>query len=74
MRDIAIAIQRMAQDAVRIQFDPGDKQGTAVFMIDLVRELGGTLDEADRQKVLVKAKSVAENFIGHVNREIDGRG
>jgi hypothetical protein len=71
MPDVAIAIQRIAQDAVRVQFDPGDKRGTAVFMIDLAREVGGTVDHADRRKVLLKAKSVAESFIGHVNREID---
>ena len=70
MPDIAIAIQRIAQDAVRIQFDPGGRQGTAVFMIDLAREVGGRVDEVDRRKVLLKAKSVAENFIGYVNREI----
>jgi hypothetical protein len=71
MPDIAIAIQRIAQDAVRVQFDPGDRQGTAVFMIDLARQVGATLDQVDRRKVLLKAKSVAENFIGYADREID---
>jgi len=68
--DPAISIQRIAQDAVRVQFDPGGGQGTAVFMIDLARETGGTLDEVDRRKVLLKAKSVAERFIGSVNGEV----
>jgi hypothetical protein len=70
MPNVTIAIQRIAQDAVRVQFDPGAGQGTAVFMIDLAREMGGTFDEVDRRKVLLKAKSVAENFIGSVNREV----
>ncbi len=39
-------------------------------MIDLAREMGGTLDEVDRRKVLLKAKSVAESFIGNVNGEV----
>jgi hypothetical protein len=70
MPDTAIAIQRIAQDAVRVQFVPAGNQGTAVFMIDLAREVGGTVDEADRRKVLLKAKSLAENFIQCANREI----
>ena len=70
MPEKAIAIHRIAQDAVRVQFDPGGKHGSAVFMIDLAREVGGTIDEVNRQKVLLEAKSVAENFIGYVNREI----
>jgi hypothetical protein len=70
MPNPAISIQRIAQDAVRVQFDPGGGQGTAVFMIDLAREMGGTLDEVDRRKVLLKAKSVAESFIGNVNGEV----
>jgi hypothetical protein len=73
MPDPDIAIKRIAQDAVRVQFDPGGSRGTAVFMIDLPREVGGTMDDADRRKVLLKAKSVAENFIDHVNREIDAK-
>jgi hypothetical protein len=28
MLDTAIAIKRIAQDAVRVQFDPGGSQGT----------------------------------------------
>jgi hypothetical protein len=70
MPNPAISIQRIAQDAVRVQFDPGGGHGTAVFMIDLARETGGTLDEVDRRKVLLKAKSVAESFIGCVNGEV----
>ena len=66
----AIAIQRIAGDAVRIQFVPTDSQGTAVFVIDLAREAGGKGDEVDRRKVLLKAKSVAETFIMCANREI----
>ena len=68
--DPAISIQRIAQDAVRVQFDPGGGQGTAVFMIDLALETGGTLDEVDRRKVLLKAKSVPESFISCVNGEV----
>ena len=70
MPDTVMAIKRIAQDAVRVQFDPGGGQGTAVFMIDLAREMGGTVDEVDRQKVLLKAKSVAETFIRCVNKEV----
>jgi hypothetical protein len=70
MPDTAIVIKRIAQDAVRVQFDPDGRQGTAVFMIDLAREFGGGRDETDRRKVLLKAKAVAENFIGHVDREV----
>ena len=73
MPDTTIAIKRIAQNAVRVQFDPGGDQGTAVFMIDLVREVGATVDEVDRRKVLLKAKSVAENFVDCVNREIRAR-
>jgi hypothetical protein len=68
--DTAIAIQRIAGDAVRIQFVPSGHQGTAVFMIDLAREGGGTVDEVDRRKALIRAKSVAENFIECANREM----
>jgi hypothetical protein len=70
MPDTAIVIKRIAQDAVRVQFDPDSGQGTAVFMIDLAREVGGTAVEVDRHKVLLNAKTVAENFIGYVDREI----
>lgn len=70
MLDTAIAIKRIAQDAVRVQFVPTGDRGTAVFMIDLAREVGGTVDEVDRRKVLLKAKSVAENFLECANREI----
>jgi hypothetical protein len=70
MPDSAMVIKRIAQDAVRVQFDPDDGQGTAVFMVDLAREVGGTVDEVDRRRVLLRAKAVAENFIGHVNREV----
>jgi len=70
MPETAIAITRIAQDAVRVQFDPIGRQGTAVFMVDLVREIASTVDEVDRRKALLKAKSVAENFIAHVNREV----
>ncbi len=69
MPDTAIVIRRIAQDAVRVQFDPEGGRGTAVFMVDLAREVGGSVDAVDRWKVLLKAKSVAENFIRHVNRE-----
>ncbi len=69
MPDTAIAIQRIAGNAVRVQFDPGGGHGTAVFMIDLAREVGGTVDEADRQKVLPRAMAVAENFIGYVKKQ-----
>jgi hypothetical protein len=72
MLNTTIVIKRIAQNPVRVQFDPNGSQGTAVFMIDLAREVGGTVDEVDRRKVLLKAKSVAENFIGYVNRGIDG--
>ncbi len=72
MPHTAIAIKRIAQDAVRIQFDPAGSQGTAVFMIDLARELGDTGDEINRRKVLLEAKSVAENFIRFVNSEVQG--
>jgi hypothetical protein len=70
MPDTNIAIQRIAQDAVRVQFVPMGSQGTAVFMIDLARETGATLDAVDRRKVLEKAKSVAEQFVTCANREI----
>jgi len=73
MPDTAIAIQRIAQDAVRVQFVPTGDRGTAVFMIDLAREVGGTVDEVDRRKVLLKAKSVAEAFIECANRELRAR-
>ena len=74
MPDTAIAIQRIAQDAVRVQFVPAGNQGTAVFMIGLAREVGGTVDQADRRKVLLKAKSLAENFIQLADKEIDSQG
>ena len=70
MPDRAIEMKRIAQDAVRVQFDPVGGQGTAVFMVDLARAAGGTVDEVDRRKVLLKAKAVAENFIGYVNKEL----
>jgi hypothetical protein len=70
MPDRAMVIKRIAHDAVRVQFDPDGGQGTAVFMVDLAREVGGTVDEVDRRRVLLRAKAVAENFIGHVNREV----
>jgi hypothetical protein len=70
MLDTAIAIKRIAQDAVRVQFVPTGDLGTAVFMIDLAREVGEAEDEVDRRKVLLKAKSVAENFVECANREI----
>ena len=38
--------------------------------IDLAREAGGTVDEVDRRKALLRAKSVAEYFIQCANREI----
>ena len=70
----AIAIDRIAQDAVRIQFVPAGKQGTAVFMIDLVRELGADVAHADRSKVLLKAKALAEHFIECATRETNAKG
>ena len=73
MPDTAIAIQRIAQDAIRVQFVPTGDAGTAVFMIDLAREVGGTVDGADRRKVLLKAKSVAEDFIECAKRELRAR-
>jgi hypothetical protein len=72
MPETVIAVQRIAQDAVRVQFDPGGGQGTAVFMIDLARERGGTLDEVDRRKVLQKATSVAQHFVDCASREVRG--
>ena len=71
MPDTAIAIERIAQDAVRIHFVPKGKQGSAVFMIDLAREPGAPVDQADRRKVLLQAKFVAEHFIECANREIN---
>jgi hypothetical protein len=68
-----IVISRIAQDAVRVQFDPDGSQGTAVFMVELAREMGGTVGGVDRRKVLLKAKTVAENFVGWVNRELDAK-
>jgi hypothetical protein len=41
-----------------------------MFLVDLAREVGGTVDEVDRRKVLLKAKSVAESVINYVNAEI----
>jgi hypothetical protein len=70
MPDNDIAMSRIAEEAVRVQFDPPGGQGTAVFMIDLARETDGTVDEVDRKKVLLKAKSVAEAFIARVNKEV----
>jgi hypothetical protein len=70
MTDTAIAIQRIAGEAVRIQFVPMGHQGTAVFMIDLAPEIYDTAGEVNRRKVLLAAKSVAENFIKAANREI----
>ncbi len=70
MPDINISMERMARDAVRVRFDPGGGQGTAEFIIDLAREVGGTVDEVDRWKVLLKAQSLANDFIDCVNREI----
>jgi hypothetical protein len=73
MPDTSIAIDRIAQDAVRVQFVPAGDEGTAVFMIDLSREVGGTVDEADHGRVLLKAKAVAEHFIMCANREIQSQ-
>ena len=73
MVDTAIAIQRIAQDAVRIQFVPTGKQGTAVFMISLAREPHAPEYEADREKVLLKAKAVAQHFIECADREINAK-
>jgi hypothetical protein len=70
MPDTDIVIRRIAEDAVRVH--PMAVGGTAVFMIDLAREIGGTMEEVNCRKVLVKAKSVAENFIDRVNREVHG--
>jgi hypothetical protein len=44
-----------------------------MFLVDLAREIGGTLDEVDRGKVLAKARSVAESFIECANKEIDAK-
>ena len=74
MPDTHIAIQRIAEDAVRVQFVPTGNQGTAVFMINLAREPRATRDEADREKVLLKAKALAEHFIDCANREIPDLG
>jgi hypothetical protein len=74
MPDRTIAIQRIAADAVRVQFFPRGTEGTAVFMVDLAREAGETVDDVDRRKVLLKAKAVAERFIEHAIREIDAVG
>ena len=70
MSQANILIHRIALDAVRVQFDPRGAEGTAVFMIDLAREVAGKMDDLDRAKVLLKAKSVAESFIESVNQEI----
>ena len=70
MPDKPISMERIARDAVRVRFDPGSNQGTAMFLIDLAREASGTVDEVDRGKVLLKAMSVAEKFIECVNTEI----
>ena len=70
MPNTAIAIQRIARDAVRLQFVPTGDEGTAVFMINLAREPGGTVDDVDRQQVLLKAKFLAKNFIDCADTEI----
>ncbi len=55
---------------MRVQFDPGRGHGTAVFMIDLAREPGGTVDAADRHEVLLRANAVAESSIDYVKKEV----
>ena len=68
--DKAISLRRVARDALRIDFDPGGDQGTAMFVVDLAREVGGTGDEVDRRKVLLKAQSLAKDFIDCVDKEL----
>jgi hypothetical protein len=70
MPHTAIAIDRIAGEAVRVQFFPNGNEGTAVFMIQLVREPSGKEYDADRKKVLLKAKSVAEHFIEYADKEL----
>ena len=63
-------MKRVARNVVRIEFDPGDEQGTAMFILDLAREIGGTVDGVDRSKVLVKARALANDFVDYADREI----
>ena len=68
--DKAISIRRIARDALRIDFDRGSDQGTAMFLVDLAREVGGTVDEVDRRKVLLKAQSLAKDLVECVDKEL----
>ena len=70
MSDIDISMERTARDAIRIRFQPGDDEGTVVFVVHLAREVGGSVDEVDRCKVLLKAQALASDFIDRVNKEI----
>ncbi len=69
MPDVDISMERLARDAVRVRFQPEGNEGTAVFVIHLAREDGGTGDEVDRWKVLLKAQALATDFINRVNGE-----